>query len=471
MLEEKINIKFCEQKIINSKKFNAFEKKYDALLTQITDINSSINNNLCFTEKINNIILFKYNTEEIINKLNSKIINIQKEYKNMMTNIEKIFNDILFPSINGVNINPLNFRYFNKSDEFQIPKEETENNKININNSEKNNIEEDIKNNFNFKEVNKPSSAKRNKTQIFLNTKNPLNHTIENKINRNNIIVNDLLINKKINSSSDQINNKQDKFGNTEEKIKIKTNTEYFPYIRNKKQKFEKSKSFENVQNNKKLNIHHLIKRNNYSRNLPGKYTLDTLNKQKNIMNSESLKNDCDINIPKKDNINNNYSLTNIATIKFKKKVIPDYNKNINNNNNQTPKSLLTHQKQISNISNSFNSSLIKKYLFNNINDTMAENKFNHEKLVNYKFIAPNKSINRRVASKLNKDLKSLKIYKAESNNTTLNNINYLKRKKSRTLSLEKEEDQKEEGSQLIFNKDFSINNSIKEMAFVNPKI
>ena len=99
----------------------------------------------------------------------------------------------------------------------------------------------------------------------------------------------------------------------------------------------------------------------------------------------------------------------------------------------------------------------------------MARNKPNYEKITNYKFIAPNKTINRRVASKLNKDLKSLKIFKAESNSTTLNNINNLKRRKSRTLTLEEEEDQKEEGSHLIFNKDFSINNSIKEMALVNP--
>ena len=487
MLEEKINIKFCEQKIISSKKFNAFEKKYDSLLTQITDINSSINNNFGFTEKINNILLFNYNTEDTINKLNSKIINIQKENKNFITNLEKIFNDIIFPGIKGTNADFLNFRYFKKSDELQMFKEEMENNKLNINNIEKNNIEEGVKNVFcsedkeikaivnNNKKLSKPSSSKKNKTHLLLNTKNSLNNTIENKINRNNIIVNDLLINKKINLSSGEIKNKPDKFNNTDEKAKIMNNSEYFSFIRNKKQKFEKSKSFENVQNIKRLTNHHLIKKNNDSGNLPGKYRYTILNKEKNnnkeikkIINTDSSKIDCNLNISKKDNIKDNCSLSNIATIKFRKKVIPEYNKN--NRNNQTPKSSLSHQKQISNIANSFNSSLIKNYLFNNNNDIVTKSKLNQVLFTNYKFIAPNENINRRAASKLNKDLKSLKIFKAEPNITTLNNFNNLKRRKSRTLILEREEDKKEEGSQFIYNKDFIRSNSNKEMALVNRK-
>ena len=289
-LEEKLNLKLSEQKITSTKQYNMFEKKIDLLSTNIIQVNSLLNDNTDFSEKINNFILFKYNAEESINKLNSKIINIQKDYKNFMITIEKIINDNLnYPGIIGTNSIFSNFRYFidyilKTLEEFQTFKEKIENSILNIDNTETNNIIEAIKNNNNeFKEqenikknknnklnVNNALSAKNNKYKIeqqILNSKKLKNQTVDNEIKRSDIIFNDLFFNNKFNPSTDPIRNIEDKFNNNNEKKKIK-NIDYFTYKGNNRQKIEKSNSFDKNKNIIRLTNHHLINKNNDLKNI-----------------------------------------------------------------------------------------------------------------------------------------------------------------------------------------------------------
>ena len=110
-LDEKLDSKLAEQRVINTEQIDAYDKKLDILLTQITKVNSRITNNNDFSEKINDFQLFKSKTEENFNVLNSKINLIQKEYKISINDIENIINDNLrYPGIIGNNAKFINLR-------------------------------------------------------------------------------------------------------------------------------------------------------------------------------------------------------------------------------------------------------------------------------------------------------------------------------------------------------------------------
>ena len=110
-LDEKLDLKLAEQRIINSEQIDAYDKKIDILLTQITKVNSRITNNNDYSEKINEFQLFKTKTEENFNIINSKINIIQKENKTSINDIENIINDNLrYPGILGHNARFINFR-------------------------------------------------------------------------------------------------------------------------------------------------------------------------------------------------------------------------------------------------------------------------------------------------------------------------------------------------------------------------
>ena len=434
------------------------------------------------------------------------MINIQKDYKNFMVTIEKIINDnITYPGIIGTNGIFSNFRYFieyilKSLDEFQTFKEKIENSVINIDNIETNNIIEIIKNNNNdFKEQEYIKKNKKNKINVnnllsaknknhkienIQNSKKTKNQTIDNEIKRSNFIYNDLLINNKINPPTEPIRNNEDKFNNNEKK-KIK-NIDYFSYKSNNRQKNEKSNSFDKNKNIIRLTNHHLINKNNDLKNIISKNGSTFLgqeknndNKNKGKTNLESLKIDYHINKSKNDSIKNN-SLTNISSIKLKNAVKPDSSNknNLNNdNNNKEQKFSFTQKKQINNISNNLNSFTTKTYFFRK-NNTVYKRRFNIKKknkikdeiFTNFKFIDPTKNMTKRAESKLNRDLKSLNIIKAESNRTTYNNYDIFKRGKNKTWSFDRDNDQREEGVQFNFIKPFSTSNSNKEITILKVK-
>ena len=112
-MEEKFNLRFTEQSIINSEHYNVYDKKIDTLSTQMNIANSMILNNSNLNEKVNNFQIFKAKAEDYLLSLNSRLNSFQKEYRDSFNTIEKLINDNLrYPGVIGNNGKYQNFRRF-----------------------------------------------------------------------------------------------------------------------------------------------------------------------------------------------------------------------------------------------------------------------------------------------------------------------------------------------------------------------
>ena len=112
-MEEKFNLRFTEQSIINSEHYNVYDKKIDTLSTQMNIANSMILNNSNLNEKVNNFQTFKAKAEDYLLSLNSRLNSFQKEYRDSFNTIEKLINDNLrYPGVIGNNGKYQNFRRF-----------------------------------------------------------------------------------------------------------------------------------------------------------------------------------------------------------------------------------------------------------------------------------------------------------------------------------------------------------------------
>ena len=112
-LEEKFNSKLSQNNLKNSQRYELYEKKFENLSTRIDQMNSQLADKDNYTEKINNLQLFKEKIEDNINVMNSRLNLFLKEYKGYINNIEQMINDnLIYPGIIGNNAKFLNFRNF-----------------------------------------------------------------------------------------------------------------------------------------------------------------------------------------------------------------------------------------------------------------------------------------------------------------------------------------------------------------------
>ena len=111
--EAKYNSKLSQSSLKNSQRYELYEKKLENLSTRIDQVSSLIVNNTDYTEKINNLLVFKEKIEDNFNVLNSRLNIIIKEYKGSISYIEQMVNEnLLYPGIIGSNSKFSNFRNF-----------------------------------------------------------------------------------------------------------------------------------------------------------------------------------------------------------------------------------------------------------------------------------------------------------------------------------------------------------------------
>ena len=165
----------------------------------------------------------------------------------------------------------------------------------------------------------------------------------------------------------------------------------------------------------------------------------------------------------------NNYSITNIANIKIKKVILPEYisKRNIKRKVNSS----LSENKGSMLLSNNQSSTLQQKSFYNNDNsNTMRQSVFNLSK-INRQKIRKYKTINISQSMKLNNPkveknnpdkLKSLITIKSKSNT--------FKKERKNSLSFEKRKILKDEEAQIGFRKTFNLKKKIKDIILINSR-
>ena len=165
----------------------------------------------------------------------------------------------------------------------------------------------------------------------------------------------------------------------------------------------------------------------------------------------------------------NNYSITNIANIKIKKVILPEYisKRNIKRKVNSS----LSENKGSMLLSNNQSSTLQQKSFYNNDNsNTMRQSvfnlsKINRQKIRKYKTINISQSmkLNNTKVEKNNPDkLKSLITIKSKSNT--------FKKERKNSLSFEKRKILKDEEAQIGFRKTFNLKKKIKDIILINSR-
>ena len=217
------------------------------------------------------------------------------------------------------------------------------------------------------------------------------------------------------------------------------------------------------------------------SKNLKDQLTLtqnEIMNKKGriDILNLESKKLnifDKYKNSPKKDNIKNNYSISNIANVKFKKVILPEFLTK-RNTKLRMSKSSLSENTRLRITPNNKSSSA--KYIekkenikANNLFDITKINKQNNEKIKGIKLSESSKILNKNNKGKINDNLKSLMVMKINPRNKDLNEFGLLKKGKTRNLSFESKK-RKDEQIQIKFGNTIYDKNKLKELILMNPK-
>ena len=414
-----------------------------------------ISNNMKeFNSKIENII--KQNTkmmnenEEKFNDFKEKINDYLKELQSKFSLVEKNLNDKYIEQLNE--IQSMKIMKNNFIQDMQKIKSNLELNKKENESKEQSNIKNYItekindymsKNKIILKENNNSDNNNNNYNQKILNDiKGNSQFIIHSKgLNRESMLIgkgrNTFVNNIKINE-----NNFSNNIINTDEKD-YNTSENFINGRMNKTQIVEKSRSFEKSS----LKEQYLIDENNINineKNNLGKYLL-----------------------LKKEVSKNNYSITNIPKIKFKKVFLREpLNKRNRNNEIQPPISDLSENKEYRKIPNNYSP---RKGVFHNINNINKSSidftRINKEKMKNMKFSESSRNINANDTSKLREDLNSLMIIKKKEINNT-----YLRRGKNRSWSSERKVEKIDKKIQFGIIRNINEKLKVKDLILINTK-
>ena len=427
--------KFMELKNKIEKYFSEYQAKFSLLEKNINDKQM---------QQIKEMDNFKKLREQIMNDINNikenidsnKTINESKNENNEKKYIVKIINN----------------NYMSENQ--QVLKE---NNLINNDDktSEKKIFEQK-------KEINNINNNEKDSNKEFLTSKG-----------RNNFILNEILSNNNINDKLDSSMDKNNNIFGRNHDNKINN-------MMNRTQMIGQSNSLENIHDTldlKKFSI------NYNSKNLKEQLTLtpdEIMNKKEriDILNLESKK--LDIfnkykNSPKKDNNKNNYSISNIANVKIKKVILPEFLTK-RNTKLRMSKSSISENARIKITPNNKTSSAkyiekekVKNIKKNNLFDITKINKPKNEKIKGIKLSGSSKKLNKNNKGKINDNLKSLMVMKISPRNKDLNEFGLLKKGKKRNLSFEGKK-RKDEQIQIKFGNTFYDKNKLKELILMNPK-
>ena len=539
-IEERFNYKLLEQSIISSEQYDSFEKRLSELSDRISQINQIILDYGDISGRIKNLLKFKMETEDSINRIYAQLFTFQKQNKEFSNNIDKIISENLeYPGIIGKNSKFLNFRYFidytlqNLKDlnefmdntktfnfhefrrkinseiaDFRFSLSDNYNNsvrligknfkefdakvedliKTNNKNMEDNearfeelknnifkyfaeyqtkfeNLEKNINENYNqqIKEIDNIKKVKQelkediNNFKSYLDNIKTSNIDVNDKINNNNghNFNNENRNNFQSDENDNQTLTSNDKRykmvmnGNNLENINI---IDYYQNCENKNNKEHSPNEKFNEDNNSKISDKNIS------------LTHDDIKKHE-----EKKESDSHHNTTYKEIKRNNYSITNIANIKIKKVILPEYisKRNIKRKVNSS----LSENKGSMLLSNNQSSTLQQKSFYNNDNsNTMRQSVFNLSK-INRQKIRKYKTINISQSMKLNNPkveknnpdkLKSLITIKSKSNT--------FKKERKNSLSFEKRKILKDEEAQIGFRKTFNLKKKIKDIILINSR-
>jgi len=428
------NLKDLNEFMDNTKTFN-FHEFRRKINSEIADFRFSLSDNYN-----NSVRLIGKNFKEFDAKVEDLIKTNNKNMEDNEARFEELKNNI--------------FKYFA---EYQTKFENLEKN-INEN------YNQQIKEIDNIKKVKQELKEDINNFKSYLDNIKTSNIDVNDKINNNNghNFNNENRNNFQSDENDNQTlisNDKRYKMvmnGNNLENINI---IDYYQNCENKNNKEHSPNEKFNEDNNSKISDKNIS------------LTHDDIKKHE-----EKKESDSHYNTLYKEIKRNNYSITNIANIKIKKVILPEYisKRNIKRKVNSS----LSENKGSMLLSNNQSSTLQQKSFYNNDNsNTMRQSVFNLSK-INRQKIRKYKTINISQSMKLNNPkveknnpdkLKSLITIKSKSNNI-LNDEGTFKKERKNSLSFEKRKILKDEEAQIGFRKTFNLKKKIKDIILINSR-
>ena len=421
------NLKDLNEFMDNTKTFN-FHEFRRKINSEIADIRFSLSDNYN-----NSVRLIGKNFKEFDAKVEDLIKTNNKNMEDNEARFEELKNNI--------------FKYFA---EYQTKFENLEKN-INEN------YNQQIKEIDNIKKVKQELKEDINNFKSYLDNIKTSNIDVNDKINNNNghNFNNENRNNFQSDENDNQTLTSNDKRykmvmnGNNLENINIIDN---YKNCENKNNKEHSPNEKFNEDNNSKISDKNIS------------LTHDDIKKHE-----EKKESDSHYNTTYKEIKRNNYSISNIANIKIKKVILPEYisKRNIKRKVNSS----LSKNKGSMLLSINQSSTLQQKSFYNNDNsNTMRQSVFNLSK-INRQKIRKYKTINISQSMKLNNPkveknnpdkLKSLITIKSKSNT--------FKKERKNSLSFEKRKILKDEEAQIGFRKTFNLKKKIKDIILINSR-
>ena len=421
------NLKDLNEFMDNTKTFN-FHEFRRKINSEIADFRFSLSDNYK-----NSVCLIGKNFKEFDAKVEDLIKTNNKNMEDNEARFEELKNNI--------------FKYFA---EYQTKFENLEKN-INEN------YNQQIKEIDNIKKVKQELKEDINNFKSYLDNIKTSNIDVNDKINNNNghNFNNENRNNFQSDENDNQTLTSNDKRykmvmnGNNLENINI---IDYYQNCENKNNKEHSPNEKFNEDNNSKISDKNIS------------LTHDDIKKHE-----EKKESDSHYNTTYKEIKRNNYSISNIANIKIKKVILPEYisKRNIKRKVNSS----LSENKGSMLLSNNQSSTLQQKSFYNNDNsNTMRQSVFNLSK-INRQKIRKYKTINISQSMKLNNPkveknnpdkLKSLITIKSKSNT--------FKKERKNSLSFEKRKILKDEEAQIGFRKTFNLKKKIKDIILINSR-
>ena len=427
------------------KNFNLNDLRRD-INRDISDFRFSISDNYKNSLRLigNNFKEFDKKIDDL-NKRNSKFMKENEaKFEEFKININKYFSEYQ---------DKLESLEKNLSDKYKEQLKEIDNLK-NINNELSTKINdtksyfEKIKESNNINNINTNNNGRNQKNIQSDNINNFIFQAISTKNKKYNMIMKELINNNNINL-----------FDNYQNSV-VQHNTELSPSRNASHRILDKSKSFENLPENNNFKIR---------------------NKSKDLSFEQKNEFDSYLNMTNRDFRRNNYSISNIANIKIKKVILPNYisKKNIN----RTSNSLLSENKGTILISNDLTTNIPQKSMYLNdsiINMKKSEfniSKINRQKLPknknsNKNLVHSARTINRKAETINPEKINSLLVIKPKNIklNNILKNIDSFKKGKKYNLSFEKKKSLKDEKFQIGLRKSINLKNNFKEIILMNSK-
>ena len=421
------NLKDLNEFMDNTKTFN-FHEFRRKINSEIADFRFSLSDNYN-----NSVRLIGKNFKEFDAKVEDLIKTNNKNMEDNEARFEELKNNI--------------FKYFA---EYQTKFENLEKN-INEN------YNQQIKEIDNIKKVKQELKEDINNFKSYLDNIKTSNIDVNDKINNNNghNFNNENRNNFQSDENDNQTLTSNDKrykmvmYGNNLENINI---IDYYQNCENKNNKEHSPNEKFNEDNNSKISDKNIS------------LTHDDIKKHE-----EKKESDSHYNTTYKEIKRNNYSITNIANIKIKKVILPEYisKRNIKRKVNSS----LSENKVSMLLSNNQSSTLQQKSFYNNDNsNTMRQSVFNLSKINRQKIrkyeainISQSMKLNNPKVEKNNPDkLKSLITIKSKSNT--------FKKERKNSLSFEKRKILKDEEAQIGFRKTINLKKKIKDIILINSR-